>query len=306
MFKTLQDKKLNPRGLNSYHDLFLKILCNNPTEQCWLKKCEQCPGTHHLNSELITIFCNNHIESLQFKQWRQTDRCMMDLVEIEAQEFVDIFVEKINDLLPHNFIAEQQGRYLKYLKNNLSPTECIIICDFSENYSFVVQDAVQGFHWANTQCTIHPFAIYFKDGSEDLKFTSLIAIAEFTKHNHVAVRLFIVQCINFIKNKLTDLKKIYFFSDGSGSQYKNKMTAYNLCNMEKDFGVHAEWNFFATCHGKGPCDAVGGVLKRNAARASLQGQVITTAQELYTWAISKPDSKVYYNFFFRKRLQCNG
>jgi hypothetical protein len=211
MFKTLQDKKLNPRGLNSYHDLFLKILCNNPTEQCWLKKCEQCPGTHHLNSELITIFCNNHIESLQFKQWRQTDRCMMDLVEIEAQEFVDIFVEKINDLLPHNFIAEQQGRYLKYLKNNLSPTECIIICDFSENYSFVVQDAVQGFHWANTQCTIHPFAIYFKDGSEDLKFTSLIAIAEFTKHNHVAVRLFIVQCINFIKNKLTDLKKIYFF-----------------------------------------------------------------------------------------------
>jgi hypothetical protein len=70
--------------------------------------------------------------------------------------------------------------------------------------------------------------------------------------------------------------------------------------MEKDFGVHAEWNFFATCHGKGPCDAVGGVLKRNAARASLQGQVITTAQELYTWAISKPDSKVYYNFFSEK------
>lgn len=78
------------------------------------------------------------------------------------------------------------------------------------------------------------------------------------------------------------------------------MTVYNLCNMQKDFGLHAEWNFFATCHGKGPCDALGGVLKRNASRASLQGHVITTAKELYAWAVSKPDFKVHFDFFQKK------
>lgn len=55
--------------------------------------------------------------------------------------------------------------------------------------------------------------------------------------------------------------------------------------------------FFATCHGKGPCDALGGVLKRNAAKASLQGQLITNALELYQWASSKSDSKITYAFF---------
>ena len=34
--------------------------------------------------------------------------------------------------------------------------------------------------------------------------------------------------------------------------------------------MSAEWHFFATSHGKGPCDGLGGTLKRLAARASLQ------------------------------------
>ena len=33
--------------------------------------------------------------------------------------------------------------------------------DFSENYSFVLQDATQSFHWNNSQATIHPFVAYY-------------------------------------------------------------------------------------------------------------------------------------------------
>ena len=34
--------------------------------------------------------------------------------------------------------------------------------------------------------------------------------------------------------------------------------------------MKAEWNFFATSHGKNACDGIGGTLKRSTARASLQ------------------------------------
>ena len=44
----------------------------------------------------------------------------------------------------------------------------------------------------------------------------------------------------------------------------------NLCHHEIDFSLTAEWNFFATSHGKGPCDGLGGTLKRLATKASLQ------------------------------------
>ena len=37
-----------------------------------------------------------------------------------------------------------------------------------------------------------------------------------------------------------------------------------------DFQIKEKWCFFATSHGKSPCDGIGGTLKRLAARASLQ------------------------------------
>ena len=46
--------------------------------------------------------------------------------------------------------------------------------------------------------------------------------------------------------------------------------------------VDCEWNFFATSHGKLPCDGIGGSMKRVTARASLQkttsGHILTAEQ----------------------------
>ena len=37
-----------------------------------------------------------------------------------------------------------------------------------------------------------------------------------------------------------------------------------------DFGIPADWHFFATVHGKGPCDGVRGTLKRIIASQSAE------------------------------------
>ena len=62
----------------------------------------------------------------------------------------------------------------------------------------------------------------------------------------------------------------------------------NLCYHKTDFGCQAEWHFYATSHGKGPCDGIGGTVKRLAAKASLQrpyrSQIMTPCQ-LFDWAI---------------------
>ena len=43
----------------------------------------------------------------------------------------------------------------------------------------------------------------------------------------------------------------------------------NLCYHKEDFWVQAEWHFYATSHGKGPCDGIGGTVKCLAAMTSL-------------------------------------
>lgn len=92
-----------------------------------------------------------------------------------------------------------------------------------------------------------------------------------------------------MKSKFGDnVKKIYYFSDGSAAQYKNRKNFTNLCFHKDDFDIDAEWHFSATAHGKGPCDGVGGTVKRLAARASLQRPYenqIQTPFQLYEWAI---------------------
>ena len=85
--------------------------------------------------------------------------------------------------------------------------------------------------------------------------------------------------MQFLREKFVKIDKIFYFTDGSAAQYKNRKNFLNLCYHESGFGVQAEWHFYATSHGKEPCDGIGGTVKRLAARASLQrpycSQIIT-------------------------------
>ena len=50
--------------------------------------------------------------------------------------------------------------------------------------------------------------------------------------------------------------------------------------------IDAEWHFFATSHGKSPCDGIGGTVKTLVARASLQAATsdqILTPHQLFEW-----------------------
>ena len=67
---------------------------------------------------------------------------------------------------------------MKKKKKHLSPGEFLVIGDVSENYSFVVQDEVQSFHWNNLHATVHPFFCYYKEGSGNLTSLSFIIISE--------------------------------------------------------------------------------------------------------------------------------
>jgi hypothetical protein len=65
---------------------------------------------------------------------------------------------------------------------------------------------------------------------------------------------------------------------------QNKYNFINLYHHNTDFGINAEWHFFAISHGKGPCDGVGVTIKRVAAHSSLQLHQISTPAQLYSGA----------------------
>lgn len=112
-----------------------------------------------------------------------------------------------------------------------------------------------------------------------------------SKHDTVAVQLFISKLLEFLKLQIT-VQKCIFMSDGAASQYKNIKIFASICGFKDKHNVEIEWHFFATSHGKGHCDAIGGTLKRMATRASLAKQhehPITNPKQLYDWANSRKE-----------------
>ena len=96
----------------------------------------------------------------------------------------------------------------------------MVIVYFSENYSFVLQDAAQGFHW-NIPRNPAPLFAYYLDLGE-VYYLSYVVISECMYHDTAAVHFFENLSLPFYKIycqlDCTPIQYIIYFSDGAASQ----------------------------------------------------------------------------------------
>ena len=180
-------------GNFEYKDILSKVVCNVDLRKCMVHLCSDCPGKTNLNKFLTERFMNNEsdlAENIFYKQWISTDCTTLVNHYSTVEEFIAKSVDDVYEVCPHQFIAKAQVNHLKMAKENLSENELIILLDIAENYSFVVQDAVQGFYCKNSQATLHPFSAYFRSSNGDLKHTSICVRSDCLKHDQTAVHCF--------------------------------------------------------------------------------------------------------------------
>ena len=87
----------------------------------------------------------------------------METVVITSERFIDEFISTLKKYQVHNFIIKQQALAFKESRENLDEGELVVILDFAENNSFVVQDEIQSFHWNNLMATLYPFVANYKE-----------------------------------------------------------------------------------------------------------------------------------------------
>jgi hypothetical protein len=127
--------------LSTYKHCLSTTICNPPQTNCLFHDCSECPGPTNLGNTLEDVFTNNTIENITFKKWILADRCVLVVATVKStEEFTESLLEKLLLLLRHSFITTQQAIFLKELKCNLQSGEFVVLCDFAENYSFVLQD----------------------------------------------------------------------------------------------------------------------------------------------------------------------
>ena len=167
----------------------------------------------------MQLLDENSIDEITYKWWTHTDRSNLELIVKSSEDFVESLIQMLQNYMKHNFITKMQSSAYKMAKEDLKEGQMIVVCDFAENYSFVVQDEIQSFHWNNSMVTLHPFVGYYKD-EDILKHANFVSISECNIHDSVSVHLFITQFLSHIKEKLPMINKIIYYSDGRAAQYK--------------------------------------------------------------------------------------
>ena len=252
----------------SYKDLISVYVCNDKSKECMLLKCQKCPGKESLRKYIANKF-EDVDDVVTFKQWTTVDRTELTTQTLTVMEYIEKLVEKLIALIPHSYIAKSQSEYFKHEKESLADNKALIHMDFSENYSFQIQHEAQGYHWSHNSCTVHPAVLYYKEGQKILT-KSLCFLSNDLVHDVSMVYVIQRYCVTVFKELNSNISVVEYFTDGCAGQYKNRKSFYNLCKHQEDFGVGALWSFFATSHGKGACDGVGGTVKRLISKASLQ------------------------------------
>ena len=152
---------LAPLGV-LHTELYEFLVCNINSKVCLLHRCPNCPeNTETLESKLYELIDDCDDETvIEFYQWSSTDRANLIQYRENVPQFINLVIQQLEKLTTHSFIAKCQANYLRECKEQSEENEAIILGDFAKNYSFAVQDEVQGFHWNNLQCTLHPVVVY--------------------------------------------------------------------------------------------------------------------------------------------------
>ena len=219
----------------------------------------------------------------------------MSTIVTPLRDFIDLLAEKVDALTAHSFTAKAQSAYLKQRKAELPDNTVLAILDFAENYEYVIQHEVQSYHWSKDRCTIHPVSLYLKE-NEQLISKSLCIMSDDLQHDTCFVWEVQRLVTAFCQQNYPHMNAIEYFSDGCAGQYKNFKNFVNLCLHQQDLNMSATWSFFATSHGKGPCDGIGGSVKRLARLESLRRErnFLDTFDRLYKFCTENIGNVMFF------------
>ena len=167
--------------------------------------------------------------------------------------------------------GKHQGKEIIYLFVKMETNR-----RFRGTYSCVEQDEIQSAHWDKNQISVFT-AVCWVNGQTE----SYALISDYREHNKCFVDIAIKTIIADLKNKHSP-HIIDFFTDGAASQFKQK---YTLNNMTLINDIECTWHFFATSHGKGAVDGIGGGVKRKASILALSGRMQIQNAEQFVSAL---------------------
>ncbi len=115
--------------------------------------------------------------------------------------------------------------------------------------------------------------------------------------------VFVQHIINHLKEKYPGIEQLDVFTDGASSQFKQRFLFCNLYAWEQEHGFKIKWHFFATSHGKGVVDGLGGTVKRAVWRHIRSGQAHVSNPEEYAVVARERNPNIYIEYVSQSSIE---
>ena len=117
--------------------------------------------------------------------------------------------------------------------------------------------------------------VYYREAeSAELLVKSIAFISDEGSHDSYAVNAILDKLLPIVKQCVPDLKQAFYWTDSPTSQFRNKTIFHIISEHKEEYNYIASLNYSDTGHGKGPCDGVGGTVKRLADDYVKQNKVV--------------------------------
>ena len=178
---------------------------------------------------------------------------------------------------------------VRLLKETLQPhTEATVQMDYSENWAAKYSDEISAAYYDSDQTTLYPMVVHYHNEDNTLKWKSYVGVSSVGQHSVPTHYAFMVKLMEQLKVLLPDLEVLHFITDGPANQYRNRTIAALVAVFEQLHGIRATWTWLEGGHRKGPCDGIGGGLKRKLDNLVKGGVVMRDIDELIS-AVNTPD-----------------
>ncbi|KAH7936798.1 hypothetical protein HPB49_004752 [Dermacentor silvarum] len=231
-------------------DLHSAFICIPSSAQCLLRECNQCLKGGSLTVEELNI---PEEEEIQLATWEAGDLVKKVL---DADTFLNHLRVLVAKWIVHNHIRKTQGKAIYEEKQCTQRGSIVFHFDFAENWTVVLPDEVQAYHWKKQQVSVFTCVVTTKKSTE-----SFAIVSDDLNHDSAHACLALKKATEWVDDNLPVYSKVTYVSDGAASHFKNR---YRLYEFGKSDCPNTQWIFSATGHGKNACDGVGGLVKHQA------------------------------------------
>ncbi|KAM7312905.1 hypothetical protein ISCGN_009809 [Ixodes scapularis] len=254
--------------IRSAEDLRDLSLCTPPSAKCSLGECRACPSVGCFEAPNLGI----PDEEVFYAVWENGDLIKK---EVNPNTFLEHLQECVRKWTSHDYIRRLQGKAISDEKNYLRKASILLHFDFAENWTVVLPEEIQSYHWRKSQVSIFTCVVMARKET-----CSCAVISDDMCHDSAHACYAVSKVHEWLEDKIPVYAHVTYVSDGAASHFKNK---YQLHELQGSKYTSTKWIFSATGHGKSACDGIGGLVKQEATLYNLRGpttSVIKTASEM--------------------------